>query len=564
MAKPELRRDPLRAEPAALAEPARTADQPAPPGPPDPPGPPGPPDRPSGLGVVGWARWGWRQLTSMRTALVLLFLVAVGAVPGSALPQRGQAPEKVAQYLEEHKTLGPLFDRLSLFDVFAAPWFAAIYILLFVSLAGCVIPRSWRHFTMARARPPAAPRHLSRLPQAASYETDAPAAQVLATAAAALRARRFRVEVMDEDAGAGTGGGWVAAEKGHLRETGNLVFHLALLALLFAVGAGALYGYKGNVLLTEGKGFSNTLAYYDAFQPGKEFAASRLPPFSVSLDDFTAKYVVAGEQRGQPTDYAARVRVKDGPTAPERRYDLRVNHPLEVAGAKVYLLGHGYAPTFTVRDGKGDVAFQGPVPFLPEEEDTFTSEGVIKVPDAQPTQLGFVGLFWPTAAPDTDGRTTVSAFPGPLNPMVALFPFKGDLGLDAGVPQSVYKLEAEQMQRIDVKPRPLRVGETVTLPDGAGSITYTGYREWVSLAVNHDPGRGPALISAVIAIIGLVVSFLVRRRRVWVRAAPAAGGRTVVEAGGLTLGGPHPEFDDVVADLRAAADAGGEKKADKE
>jgi cytochrome c biogenesis protein len=499
-----------------------------------------PPVRPAGIGLAGWARWGWRQLTSMRTALVLLFLVAVAAVPGSMLPQRGQAPEKVAQYLDEHRTLGPLLDRISLFDVFAAPWFAAIYILLFVSLAGCVIPRSWQHFRMIRARPPAAPRHLTRLPQAASYETDETPDEVLARAAAELRGRRFRVD---------RGAGWVAAEKGYLRETGNLVFHLALLALLFAVAAGAMYGYKGNVLLTEGKGFSNTLAYYDAFHPGREFTASKLPPFSVSLDRFSARYVTAGERRGQPTDFAAKVRVKNSPSAPERPYDLRVNHPLSVGGAKVYLLGNGYAPTFTVRDGKGNVAFQGPVPFLPDEETTFTSEGVIKVPDAQPTQLGFIGLFWPTAAPGPDGKTTVSAFPAPLNPMVALFPFKGDLGLDSGLPQSVYRLDAAKMQRIDVKPRPLRVGETVTLPGGAGSITYTGYRQWVSLAVNHDPGRGPALVAAVIAIVGIVTSFLVRRRRVWVRAGAGDEGRTVVEVGGLTLGGPHAEFDDVVRGL---------------
>jgi cytochrome c biogenesis protein len=499
------------------------------------------PRRPVGMGVVGWARWGWRQLTSMRTALVLLFLVAVAAIPGSMLPQRGQAPEEVALYLQEHKTLGPWLDRFSLFDVFAAPWFAAIYILLFVSLAGCVIPRSWRHLAAIRARPPAAPRHLSRLPQAESYETDSGPEDVLERAAKVLRGRRFRVV---------SGDGWVAAEKGHLRETGNLVFHLALLALLFAVGAGAVFGYKGNVLLTEGKGFSNTLAYYDAFEPGRQFDASGLPPFSVSLDDFSARYVAEGQNRGQPTDFAAKVRVKDSPTAPERPYDLRVNHPLSVGGAKIYLLGHGYAPTFTVRDGNGDVAFQGPVPFLPNDESTYTSEGVIKVPDAQPTQLGFIGVFWPTAAPDKNGRTTVSAFPAPINPMVALFPFKGDLGLDSGTPQSVYKLEAAKMQRIDVKPRPLKVGETVTLPGGAGSITYTGYRQWVSLSVNHDPGRAPALAAAVIAIIGIVASFMVRRRRVWVRAGRSDGGRTVVEVGGLTLGGPHPEFDDVVSDLR--------------
>ena len=32
-------------------------------------------------------RTAWRRLTSMRTALILLFLLAVAAVPGSLLPQ---------------------------------------------------------------------------------------------------------------------------------------------------------------------------------------------------------------------------------------------------------------------------------------------------------------------------------------------------------------------------------------------------------------------------------------------------------------------------------------------
>ncbi|MEU1163986.1 cytochrome c biogenesis protein ResB, partial [Streptomyces sp. NPDC005921] len=42
-----------------------------------------------GLGVVGWARWFWRQLTSMRVALLLLLLLSLGAIPGSLIPQSG-------------------------------------------------------------------------------------------------------------------------------------------------------------------------------------------------------------------------------------------------------------------------------------------------------------------------------------------------------------------------------------------------------------------------------------------------------------------------------------------
>ena len=74
-----------------------------------------------------------------------------------------------------------------------------------------------------------------------------------------------------------------------------------------------------------------------------------------------------------------------------RSYDLQVNHPLIVDGVRVFLIGHGYAPVFRVTDGTGHVVFDGPVPFIPVETSGLTSEGVIKVPDATPQQLGFVG-----------------------------------------------------------------------------------------------------------------------------------------------------------------------------
>jgi cytochrome c biogenesis protein len=507
--------------------------------------PQAPRERPVGIGVVGWLRWGWRQLTSMRTALVLLFLVGLGTVPGSFLPQRATAPEKVDLFFGDHKTLAPLLDHMSLFDVFAAPWFAAVYILLFISLSGCVLPRSYQHLQHIRSRPPKAPRNFTRLPQTTSYETDDSPEEVLAEAAELLKGRRFRVDAHDDH---------VAAEKGYLRETGNLVFHLALLVLLFAVGSGSVFGYKGNVVLTEGDGFSNALTSYDAFKGGRAFSSSDLPPFTVWLDSFKAGYIPEGENRGQPTSFDARIRYQKGLGTPIRGYHLQVNHPLNVDGARVHLLGHGYSPRFTVRDGKGQIAYQGAVPFLPVNEATYTSEGVIKVPDAQPDQLGFIGLFWPTAVPDPQGKVT-SAFPAAWNPQVALFAFKGDLGLSNGAPQSVYKLDTAKLKPLVMgnKTKPLAAGQTETLPGGAGSITFDGYRQYITMQVNHDPGRIPALAAGIVAILGIVTSFLVRRRRMWVRARAAEGGRTVVEVGGLTLGGTTPEFDAIAERLSGAA-----------
>ncbi|MFG1998805.1 cytochrome c biogenesis protein ResB [Spirillospora sp. NPDC048911] len=511
--------------------------------------------RPKGLGPIGWLRWAWRQLTTMRTALILLFLVALGAVPGSILPQRAQSPEKVDQYFVDHTSLAPWLDRFSLFDVFGAPWFAAIYILLFVSLAGCVIPRAFKHYRGMRARPPAAPRNLMRLPQSETYETDASPDEVLAEARKLLRGRRFRVDASESS---------VAAEKGYLGETGNLVFHLALLALLFALGLGSSFGYRGNVLLTEGNTFANSLSRYDQFMPGREFDSDDLPPFTMTLDDFRATYQTQGAKRGQAIDFLAKMRYRETPDSPEKPYDLKVNHPLKIGGAKVYLINHGYSPVFTVRDAKGNVAFRDAVPFLQMENRNQTAEGVIKVPDAEPDELAFYAILWPSAVATPDQKQIVSAFPAPLNPMITISSFKGRLGLDSGVPQSVYKLEGigKTLQPLGRDGQKImKPGETFKLPDGAGTVTFEGLKEWAALSVNRDPGRMPALVAAILAIVGVVASFLVRRRRVWVRAGAGEGGRTVVEVGGLTLGNPTSEFDDIVAALRGEQEKPGTDQA---
>ncbi|WRL63163.1 cytochrome c biogenesis protein ResB [Blastococcus brunescens] len=129
----------------------------------------------------------------MRTAIVLLFLLALAAVPGSLLPQRSLSQNAVNQYFVDHPTLAPVLDDLFLFDVFSSPWFAAVYLLLFVSLIGCVLPRGLEHYRAMRAAPPAAPRNLLRLPDAGELPTTLPTEQALDVVEEELRVRRFRV-----------------------------------------------------------------------------------------------------------------------------------------------------------------------------------------------------------------------------------------------------------------------------------------------------------------------------------------------------------------------------------
>ena len=450
---------------------------------------------------------GWRVLTSMRTALLLLFLLALASIPGGFLPQRQLNPMRVRQFLADHAVLGPLLDRLQLFDVFSSAWFSATYLLLFVSLVGCLVPRTRLPLHALVSKPPRVPRALDRLPVSESWTARS---DDLAKAKAALRGWRVVVR-----------GGELSAEKGYLRETGNLVFHLSLVLLLVGIALGAFRGFQGTVLVVEGTGFSNTVLSYDDIKPGRRFEASSLVPFTLTLRDFRAAYTPAGAAR----TFDAEI---DGPHG---RQHVRVNHPLVVGAAKAYLIGHGYAPHVVVRDRRGQVALDQAVPCLPQDV-RFLSTCVIKVPDALPSQLGFRGVFTPTT--DLRGGRVGSTFPAPNRPFLTLVGFDGNLGLDDGMPQSVYTLDTTAITPFDGgRARALALGQTWRLP-GGGSLTYVDTKEWANFQVTQDPGKGLALFASIGAVVGLVLSLFVRRRRVWVRVGPDQ-----VEAGGLARTDPE-------------------------
>jgi cytochrome c biogenesis protein len=477
------------------------------------------------------------------------------------LPQEGTNPAGVQQYYESHPALAPLLNHLGLFNVFGAPWFAGIYLLLFASLVGCVVPRTFRLAGSARTLPPRAPRHLTRLPRSAVYGTALPPAQAVQVAAQVLSGHGFRLRKSAED-GDLPDGPWLSAEKGYLREAGNLLFHLALLGVLVSVALGGLFGYKADRLLVEGSSFTDTQSGLDEFYPGRFVTAADLGPFSITLNKFDASYVTSGAQRGQPDSFDAQVSYTAYPGGPARTDNLEVNRPLSVDGAKVYLIGHGYAPVFKVTDARGQVVYDQPTPFISGNSGNFLSQGVVKVPDAQPEQLGFTGVFVPTAV--EVGGVLESAFPAPDNPVVSLIAYAGNLGENSGVPQSVYQMDTTGMRRLTTAPLLLLPGQSLKLPGDQGTITFTGYVQWVSLAITHDPGQLPALICGIAALGGLLLSFMVRRRRVFVRARASGAGGSTVQIGGLTRtdasGGFEDEFASLAAELRSAHDQAAQRQ----
>lgn len=482
--------------------------------------------------LMFWPRWFWRQLTSMRTALILLLMLAIAAIPGSLYPQRSADPNGVRVYYDQQPEFAAVLDALQLFDVYTSVWFSAIYILLFVSLVGCVLPRTKVYWQALRQGVVRTPQNLVRMPSYRVIEGDLEAAEQ------ALKRARFRLERQGDS---------ISAEKGYLKEAGNLVFHYALVAVLIAVGFGGAYSFSAQRVVVEGESFTNTLSSYDSFSPGPFFNPESLQPFALRLDKFQVVYDLRNRANiGQPIDFIADVTLADPQARPGQ---IRVNYPLEVPGANAYLTGNGFAPVITIRDARGDVAFAGPVIFLPQDGN-MTSLGVIKAPDARPEQLGIIAFFYPTAEKLESGAYT-SIYPDPLDPLLTMNVYQGNLGLDAGIPRNVYALDVSNMELIAGRNGPvpaleLRVGETAELP-GGGSVRFDGLLRFASLDIAHNPGGLWVLLFSFLALISVTISLMVPRRRVWFR--QLEGGKMELAA---LARGDDPGLDDLLEQLAQA------------
>ncbi|MEU0462390.1 cytochrome c biogenesis protein ResB [Amycolatopsis sp. NPDC006131] len=487
--------------------------------------------------VLAFLRNTWRGLTAMRTALILLFLLALAALPGALLPQRTLNAPKTEQYIADHGWWGTLLDRLQFFGVYSSVWFSAIYLLLMISLIGCLLPRSVEYLKSMRAKPVLTPRNLSRLPHFAEATTPREPDEVIAAARARLKG--WRSVEREEEGGART----ISAERGYLRETGNLVFHFGMLGLIIAFALGKMYTYEGQVIVqANGSQFCNSGIYaYDSFTPGLRVDGTDLNPFCVKVNDFTAEFTEAG----QPIQYKSNVQYQAGAdleTGTWRDYLLEVNSPLRLAGDRVYLLGNGYSPIFTITWPDGTTRTQA-TQWRPTDGTGTLNEGATKFDPPNITdpferrtkQLAITGLFAPDGL--LHGGVLTGGGPEMTNPMVAVDVMRGDLGLDSGQSQSIFSIDQSMVDdgRLSRVARSnLNVGQSITLDDGT-VVRFDGVQRFVSLQISHDPTQTYVLGFAVAMFLGLGLSLLIKRRRLWVRVVPAGEGGTgtVVAVGGL-------------------------------
>jgi cytochrome c biogenesis protein len=373
-----------------------------------------------------------------------------------------------------------------------------------------VIPRVGVHYRALIAPPPQPPTSLSRLP-AYKLLANSEKHYKLSKAEQFLKSKRFRV-VAEK--------GSIRAEKGYIRETGNLLFHTALIGVLISVGLGNALSYSGQRVLVEGETFVNNEAGFDSFTPGLLYDSKNLTPFSITLDKFSTTYDYKNPNNyGRPLDFIAKVTSKLANQNPTSEI-IKVNDPLQLPNSKVYLTGNGYAPVIVLRDADGRISFSGPVVFLPQDSN-LTSLGVIKNPDAKPKQYGMLAFFYPTLAKLKTGAFT-SAHPEIINPLLTMNVYVGNLGLDNGIASNAFDLQVHGLKQVaggksGVKGIKLIKGQTATLPDGLGTVEFKGIKRFASLDITYNPGELYVLLFAILTFLGLIMMLITPRRRVWIR-----------------------------------------------
>ena len=481
----------------------------------------------------------WRTLRSMRTALILLLILAAASVIGSLLPQIPNSPERVGRYLDDHGAWGTFLFRAGFFDVYGSWWFVLITTLLFVSLAACLFPRTRALIRALRQRPIQA-RELDGFRHHAELRVGATPDDVAGAAARYLRRKRFRV-ARDGDG--------VAGEKGVLRELGSLLFHWAFFLLLIGVIVGKGTGFTGRAVVTEGETWIDArVNYAGEIRTGRYFGGGHTG-IGIELLDFDDAY----RRNGVPIDFVSRVRFLDAGGGSAGVEEVRVNHPSSRGGLRIFQEGFGWAPVVAA-SLDGTPMWSTPIDMTRDQ----APEGV---PATAMPWRGAIKL----TAPDPDVMVTLELWPdfrafanlqltGQPTPMLVQF--------DPYIRYSVYVGRITDPARSTMDTTGLRriaqgdlhaAGSGRTDVPGVGELTlsFPELRQYSVLLISRDVGIPVVLAAAILVLVGLIPALYVSRRKVWIRAEAAPGG-ALVKIGGFALqrrDSFEEEFDRIVRAL---------------
>ncbi len=460
------------------------------------------PEPPEPERVSGWEffRWIYRFFYSKTVGLVLILAMAVLVLIGTLAQPQATArikadPELYQQFLDQHHDklglfggLTGLFDGLGLFDVYRSPLFIVVSGLLAASILACTahrLPLLWRNWRHPRLVVPARAYEAARY--RASVPVDGGDVAVMSQVREVLAKQRYRV-LSDPDHPKA-----LYADRFAWGGMGAAVSHLSFVIIIAAV------------VISMNGGIDKTLLVPTT---GAPVAVGEGTSLSVAATSYESSHTA----EGRPTDFVSHLMVtKNGKQVAEK--DVRVNSPLRVGNVSFYQSSWVDGVAVTIKpsasasaavveaaDADG-VLFDDFAMLQRASGSTFVGHpdgynltyAVVGLDQAQGLSL-LVAVHPPQSwdpVEVTNAQGTVVVQPGQ-----ALLELRKD-GLDAPLDTHLVDRGGEWT-----------VGDYVFTFDGSTAYPY--------IQVRQDPGEPLMWVGSILLVVGLVVVFACRHRRLWV------------------------------------------------
>ncbi len=441
------------------------------------------PKRPHGSNNTAWG-----VLASVKLTIGLLIFLAFVSIIGTIIPQNASE----AAYLRHY---GPqayaALRTLGFLDIYHSWWFNCLLALLSLNLLTCSarnIPRTWRIIRRADLTPD--DTRLKSLPCVVSIRRKASpeeAKDLLIT-----RVRKFLGSPVETADGETL---HLFAEKAKYSRLGVYVTHASVIIILAGGLIGSLFGFKGNVTIVEGERASQIVV----FQKGMSF---KQLGFDIRCDDFEVTYY----PNGAPKDYKSTLTIIESGNEVLTKV-IEVNHPLRYKGLTFYQSSYGTAAD----QGSIRIAVKGKNDDAPAEVFTVEPGGSFVISKAGLTVKA--NRFFSDFFIDNQG-TPANQSPTLNNPALELLVFKGDdLQYRTWIFQKFPDFHGNR--------------------EGEYQFIFKGFigKEYTGLQVTKDPGVKVVWTGCVLMILGIVYTFFVSHRQVWVRITPDKGAVRLLLAG---------------------------------
>ena len=488
----------------------------------------------------------WRLLTSVRFAIGLIAFLALAGLAGVVIPQippqMRDNPAAVRAWLDSHRdTFGVLTDTLydlDVFTIFEAPWFLASLGLLVVTVTVCTFNRllpTWRNVTRPPRRVPDAFFDRSRNHYAV------PARVGVERVAAELRRARYRV--VEEREGGAT---YLFADRFAWAQLGTFVSHLALILFLAGGLVSQVTGFEENLFIGEG-----------TVQP--VFPVKSPRQLQVEVVDAVGAF----DDRGRPLDFRSELVIYENGREVARG-TATVNDPVSYGGYRFHQAAYDdrgaelrvrdvvtgrtiyhetlslqdtvVAPVVRVTDDAGATLLRDTI--VPSDFLDTASGTLVTLPGGRTFWLGVQvapGNAWQLVVFEVSGSSGARAVVpegGTVEAGGLRFAFEGTAGLPSTLAPDVPGAPGPAVVEL-ARDRDGSAYLTVLGASGADALvlfpgrpvevegreyTFEGVREFAGISVRRDRGDTLIWVASGLLLTGLLVTFYVPRRRVWVRA----------------------------------------------